>query len=172
MFNRAKRANLASPSIQDRVMKKAIVLAALLALAGCGNANEERVADFSNDWTGNEMVVTAIRDPNLPQVLCHFASFDRSFLDRIGKGNWFENPSNSAIACHLTGAIDEAALAKLPKTEEVFSRGTSLMMKAIAVRRIVDLPNRSLVYVSYGREVASASAKMDMSVIALPAPTQ
>jgi CreA protein len=150
-------------------MKKPLLLAALVALAACTGPREEKVADFSNDWTGNEMVVSAIRDPKLPQVLCHFASFDRSFLDRIGKGNWFENPSNSAIACHLTGPIDEAALAKLPKTEEVFARGTSLMIKAIAVRRVVDLPNRSLIYVSYGREVASASAKMDMSVIALPA---
>jgi CreA protein len=144
------------------------MLAALLALTACGGPREEKVADFSNDWTGNELVVSTIRDPKLPQVLCYFTSFDRSFLDRIGKGKWFENPSNSAIACHLTGPVDEAALAKLPKSDEVFSRGASLLLKAIAVRRVVDLQNRSLIYISYSREVASASAKMDMSVIALP----
>ncbi len=150
-------------------MKKLLALAAaLMILSACGGPQEEKVADFSNDWTGNELVVSAIRDPKLPTVLCYFTSFDRSFLDRIGKGNWFENPSNSAIACHLTGPVDEAALAKLQKSEEVFSRGASLLLKAIAVRRVIDLQNRSLIYVSYSREVASASAKMDMSVIALP----
>lgn len=151
-----------------------IALAALLLLAACGGPREERVADFSNDWTGNEMVVTAIRDPKVPAVICYFGYFDRSFLDRIGKGNWFENPSNSAITCQITGPVDETALAKLPKSEEVFSRGASLMLKAIAVRRIVDVDNRAIVYVSYAREVANASAKMDMSVVSLgpaaPAP--
>jgi CreA protein len=143
----------------------------LLALASACSPSGDKVGDFSNDWTGNEMVVTAVRDPRLPQVLCHFTSFDRSFLDRIGKGNWFENPSNSAIACHATGPIDEAALAALPKSGEVFSRSASLLFKSVAVRRIVDLPNRSIVYVSYAREIAGASAKMDMSVVALgPAP--
>lgn len=151
-----------------RTLFGAVALSALLTLAACSGPREEKVADFSNDWTGNELVVSAIRDPKLPSVLCYFTSFDRSFLDRIGKGKWFENPSNSAIACHLTGPVDEAALAKLDKSEEVFSRGASLLLKAIAMRRIVDLPNRSLIYVSYSREVASASAKMDMSVVALP----
>lgn len=146
-----------------------LMFALLFFLAACGNDGEKEVADFSNDWTGNEMVVTAIRDPKIPEVVCHFVSFDRSFLDRIGKGNWFENPSNSAIACHATGALNEASLAKVPKSEEVFSRGTSLIVKAIAVRRIMDLENRAIVYVSYGREIAGASAKMDMSVVPLQA---
>lgn len=152
----------------------AIAAALALFLSACGGGvQEEKVADFSNDWTGNEMVVTALRDPDLPQVLCHFSYFDRSFLDRIGKGNWFENPSNSAIACHLAAPIDEAALAKLPKSEEVFSRGASLLLKDIAVRRIVDAPNRTLIYISYAREIANASAKMDISVVSLgPAPAR
>lgn len=148
-------------------MKHIACIVAVFLLSACGGGGEKQVADFSNDWTGNEMVVTAIRDPKLPQVLCHFVSFDRSFLDRIGKGNWFENPSNSAIACHLTAPVSDGELMALPKTAEVFSRGTSLMVKAIAVRRVVDVENRSLVYVSYGREIAGASAKMDMSVVPL-----
>jgi CreA protein len=160
-------------SAHMEAMRTSVTLPALLALAllGACSGEGERVGDFSNDWTGNEMVVTAIRDPRLPQVLCHFTNFDRSFLDRIGNGNWFENPSNSAIACHATAPIPEATLASLPRSAEVFSRNASLLFKSIAVRRIVDLPNRSIVYVSYAREIAGASAKMDMSVVALePAP--
>lgn len=136
-----------------------------LLIAGCSPAGE-KVGDFSNDWTGNEFKITAVRDPAIANVVCHFATFDRGFLDRIGKGNWFENPSNSAIECNATGPINEAQLLSLPKNAEIASQGASLLFKKMAVRRIIDIPNRSIVYLSYGREITGASAKIDMSVVA------
>jgi CreA protein len=135
-----------------------------LMAVGCSPAGE-KVGDFSNDWTGNEFNVTAVRDPAIANVVCHFATFDRGFLDRIGKGNWFENPSNSAVDCHASGPIDEAALARLPKNAEIASQGASLLFKKMAVRRIIDTPNRAIVYLSYARELSGASAKVDMSVV-------
>jgi CreA protein len=146
-----------------KILKPAFALLGLF-VACCSPAGE-KVGDFSNDWTGNEFNVTAVRDPVLSNVVCHFVTFDRGFLDRIGKGNWFENPSNSAIDCHATAAIDEAALLALPKNAEIASQGTSLMFKKMAVRRIIDMPNRSIIYLSYGREIAGASAKIGMSVV-------
>jgi CreA protein len=140
-----------------------------LLLTACSPAGE-KVGDFSNDWTGNEFNITAVRDPAITNVVCHFATFDRGFLDRIGKGNWFENPSNSAVNCHATGPIDEVALASLPKNAEIASQGASLLFKRMAVRRIIDMPNRSIVYLSYGREITGASAKIDMSVVPFGAP--
>jgi CreA protein len=148
---------------------RAFAISSLALLAACSPSGE-RVGDFANDWTGNEIVVTAVRDPRLPQVLCHFTSFDRSFIDRVGSGNWFENPSNSALACHATGPVTAEDVAGLPASAEVFSRSASLLFKSIAVRRIVDLPNRSVVYISYARELTGASAKMDMSVVPMNAP--
>jgi CreA protein len=135
-----------------------------LMAVGCSPAGE-KVGDFSNDWTGNEFNVTVVRDPAIANVVCHFATFDRGFLDRIGKGNWFENPSNSAVDCHASGPIDEAALARLPKNAEIASQGASLLFKKMAVRRIIDTPNRAIVYLSYARELSGASAKVDMSVV-------
>jgi catabolite regulation protein CreA len=41
----------------------------------------------------------------------------------------------------------------------------------MAVRRIIDMQNRSIVYLSYGREITGASAKIGMSVVPFgPAP--
>jgi CreA protein len=142
-------------------------LAAIVALAltsACSPAGD-KVGDFNNDWTGNEFKITAVRDPAIPNVVCHFATFDRGFLDRIGKGNWFENPSNSAVDCHASGPLDEAALSRLPKNAEIASQSASLLFKATAVRRIIDIPNRSIVYLSYGREISGGSAKISMSVV-------
>lgn len=147
-----------------RTLGLALALSLPLFTAACG-AKDDQVGGFSNDLTGNEIRITALRDPQLPQVTCYFGSFDRSLLDRLGKGNWFENPSNTAIDCHATGPIDATALATLPKNSEVFSKGSSLFFKSIALRRIVDVPNQSIVYVSYSRELVAASAKLGMSVV-------
>jgi CreA protein len=133
-------------------------------LAACSQAGE-KVGDFNNDWTGNEFNVTAVRDPAIANVVCHFATFERGFLDRIGNGKFFEDPSNSSVDCHASGPIDEAALARLPKNAEIASQGTSLLFKRLALRRIIDIPNRSVIYLSYGREISGASAKIDMSVV-------
>ena len=54
-----------------------------------------------------------------------------------------------------------------PKGEEVFSQRVSLFFKSIAVRRIYDKTNHTLVYVAYSRQVKDASAKMSLSTIAL-----
>jgi len=93
--------------------------------------------------------------------------FDRSVIDRLTKGNWFENPSNSSISCQQTGPIVIGKIVTGPKGEEVFSQRMSLFFKSIAVRRIYDKTNDTLVYVAYSRQVKDASAKMSLSTIAL-----
>src|SRR6516225_4266963 len=111
----------------------------------------EDVGRFSNDWTGNGMVVEAFADPKVAGVTCHLVRFDRSVIDRLSKGNWFENPSNSAIACERTGPILIDGIATGRKGEEVFSQGLSLFFKAMVVRRIYYEKNHTLVYVAYSR---------------------
>jgi CreA protein len=51
--------------------------------------------------------------------------------------------------------------------EEVFSERLSLIFKSLAVRRIYDKKNATLVYVIYSRQVKDASAKMSISTIPL-----
>jgi CreA protein len=147
------------------MIRQLALIAFFCLLAGLSRADE--VGQFSNDWTGNGIVVEAVADPKITCVTCHLVHFDRSVIDRLRKGNWFENPSNSGISCQQTGPIVIGKIATNAKGEEVFSERMSLFFKSIAVRRIYDKTNDTLVYVAYSRQVQDASAKMGLSSIAL-----
>jgi CreA protein len=151
------------------IVKVKAALAALCAcalLAACGD-RDSQVGEFSNDLLGNEIMVEALPDPEIPGVVCHVAYCDRSMLDRIRQGNWFENPSNSAVSCQRIGAINLAGVAMSRSGEEIFNQRTSLFFKNTAIRRIVDLQNRTILYVSHSRELVEGSAKMDISSVPL-----
>jgi CreA protein len=130
-------------------------------------APAEEVGSFTNDWTGNGIVVEAIGDPKVAGVTCHIARFERGFLDKLTQGNWFEDPSNASIACRQTGPIVIGDIERGEKGEEVFSQRLSLIFKSLAVRRIYDEKNDTLVYVIYSRQVKQGSAKMAISTVAL-----
>jgi CreA protein len=147
------------------MIRQLVPLVFFCLLAGLSRADE--VGRFSNDWTGNGIVVEALADPKIGGVTCHLAHFDRSVIDRLRKGNWFENPSNSGISCQQTGPIVIGKIATSAKGEEVFSERMSLLFKSIAVRRIYDKTTDTLVYLAYSRQVQDASAKMGLSTIAL-----
>lgn len=146
--------------------KAAAGFSALLLVAACG-AETEQVGEFKNDWIGNEIKVEALHDPEIPGVLCHFSHFDRGFWDRVGKGDWFEDPSNTSIDCLRVGPIDIAQARAGQAGEEVFSQRHSLFFKNVAVRRIFDEENNVLIYVSHSREIVEGSAKMSLSTVAL-----
>jgi len=152
-----------------RSMRLAALAACTLALAACGGEREGSVGEFSNDLLGNEIMIEALPDPGLPGIVCHVAYFDRSFLDRMRQGNWFENPSNSAVSCQRIGAINLAGIELERSGEEIFNQRQSLFFKNVAIRRIVDLENRSILYVSHSRELVEGSAKLDISTVALTA---
>jgi len=142
-------------------------LVALAAgVSACGRSDRE-VGAFSNDLLGNEITIEAVRDPKIPGIVCHLAYFDRSFLDRMRQGNWFENPSNSAVSCQRAGAIALSEVDLGRSGEEIFSQQQSLLFKRLAVRRIVDLENNSLIYVVHSRELIEGSAKVSLSSISL-----
>jgi len=147
------------------MIRQLVPLVFFCLLAGLSRADE--VGRFSNDWTGNGIVVEAVADPKITGVTCHLVHFDRSVIDRLRKGNWFENPSNSGISCQQTGPIVIGKIATSAKGEEVFSERMSLLFKSIAVRRIYDKTTDTLVYLAYSRQVQDASAKMGLSTIAL-----
>ena len=143
----------------------ALVASMALALAACGGDRDSQVGEFSNDLLGNEIMVEALPDPGIPGVVCHVAYFDRSMLDRIRQGNWFENPSNSAVSCQRIGPINLAGIEASRSGEEIFNQRTSLFFKNTAIRRILDLQNHSILYISHSRELVEGSAKMDISSV-------
>jgi CreA protein len=143
-----------------------IGLAVLAAVPASASATDE-VGRFRNDWTGNSIVVEAVPDPKVQGVTCHLSHFDRSVIDRLSKGNWFEDPSNTSIACQQTGSITIGAIDTSEAGEEVFSEHASLVFKSIAIRRIYDKANDTLIYVAYSRQVKDASAKTSLSTVPL-----
>lgn len=147
-------------------MRILAALALAFALAACGD-RQGSVGEFSNDILGNEVMVEAFNDPEIPGVVCHVTYFDRSALDRLRQGNWFENPSNSAVSCQRIGPISLAGVDGGRSGDEIFNQRQSLFFKNVAVRRIVDLEHSSIVYVSHSREIVEGSAKIDVSTVAL-----
>ena len=148
-------------------MRRLIMATAVAIAALAGAARADEVGSFSNDWIGNGIVIDAIADPKVDGVTCHMSHFDRSLIDRLSKGNWFEDPSNAAIACQQTGPISIHDIDKGKGGEEVFSQRISLVFKSLGVRRIYDEKNDTLVYVVYSRQITEGSAKMGLSTVAL-----
>ncbi|HEY8381347.1 MAG TPA: CreA family protein [Microvirga sp.] len=142
-------------------------LAFLAALALPGAAAAETVGKIGTDWTGNDIVVEAIQDPKVQGVTCHLTYFERGLIDRLRNGDWFQDPSNSSIACRQTGPIIIGAIDEDRNGEEVFREGLSLVFKQLVVNRIYDKGNNTLVYVAHSRRIQQGSAKMSVSTVPL-----
>ncbi|MDO5705503.1 MAG: CreA family protein [Paracoccus sp. (in: a-proteobacteria)] len=136
-------------------------------LTGATGAVAEQVGKVGVDWVGNDIVIEAIADPKVQGVTCHLSYFSRSVLDRLSQGNWFEDPSNSAIACTRTGTIILGDIARGQGGEDVFSESRSLVLKTLRVKRIYDADNKVLIYLAHARELSQGSAKMALSTVAL-----
>jgi len=129
------------------MLKKTFLVSTLASvlLTACGGRGE--VAEINNDWTGNEIKIEAFQDDDVKGVTCHMAHFDRGVLDRLSKGDWFENPSNGSISCGITGPVVIGKISKRKGGEEVFRQRQSLIFKKLAVRRIYDAENETLIYI-------------------------
>ncbi len=142
-----------------------IIFAAALFCAAPAAA--EQIGEVGVDWLGNDIIIEAIKDPAVTGVTCHFAYFDRSVIDRLQKGNWFEDPSNSSISCRQTGPITIGEISLSQEGEDIFSESRSLIWKSLVVNRIYDKANDTLVYLANSRQIQDGSAKMSMSVVPL-----
>ncbi len=144
-----------------------LLIATLATLAAAPPALADKVGEVGVDWLGNDIVVESLADPKVKGVTCHIAYFDRSFIDRIQQGNWFEDPSNSAISCARTGPISVGDIDRSKDGEEVFREGRSIVLKSLRVTRIWDEANQTLIYLSHAREITKGSAKMAISTVPL-----
>jgi CreA protein len=149
-------------------MIRPLAAAALFALAPLATPlHAETVGKVGVDWIGNDIIIEAIEDPKVQGVTCHIAYFDRSLLDRLSQGNWFEDPSNSSIACRQTGPIKIGDIARGPKGEKVFSESRSLIFKSLRMTRIFDEDHQTLIYLTHANELTEGSAKMSISTVPL-----
>jgi CreA protein len=138
-----------------------------LALFAAGPAHADQVGEVGVDWLGNDIIVEAFKDPGVEGVTCHVSYFERGVIDRLQKGNWFEDPSDTAIACRQTGPLVIHDIELGQAGEEVFKQGISLIWKKQVVNRIYDKANDTLIYLAHSRQVQDGSAKMSMSSVPL-----
>lgn len=134
------------------------------------SASAEQVGNVDVDWLGNDLIIEALADPEVDGVTCHITYFERGIIDRLQKGNWFEDPSNSSISCRQTGPITLGDIDRDDEGEDVFSERRSIIFKSIKVKRIFDEKNQTLIYISHARDVQNGSAKMSMSTVPLYQP--
>lgn len=140
-------------------------LFALLALTSPALAEE--VGEVGVDWVGNDIIIEAVADPEVQGVTCHVAYFDRGLIDRLSKGNWFEDPSNASIACRQTGPITIGDIDRDKDGEDVFRASRSIIFKSLRVKQIFDEKNQTLIYLVHARELANGSAKLAISTVPL-----
>lgn len=143
---------------------RALLCAALLAASP---AVAEQVGEVGVDWVGNDVIIEAIADPEVKGVTCHIAYFERGLIDRLSKGNWFEDPSNASISCRQTGPIEIGDIDMDEDGEDVFRTSRSIILKSLRVKRIYDRANRTLIYLAHAAELTDGSAKLSMSTVPL-----
>jgi CreA protein len=145
------------------------VSAVLAAIAVCVAlpASAQQVGEVGVDWLGNDIIIEAVPDPKVQGVTCHVSYFERGMVDRLQKGNWFEDPSDSSISCRQTGPITIGDISMDEEGEEIFNQGISLIWKQQVVNRIYDKANDTLVYLSHSRQVQDGSAKMSLTTVPL-----
>src|ERR1700742_639891 len=110
-----------------RIVRFAFSALLLTGLAACGDNDAKQVATVGIDWTGNDISIEAVADPQVKGVVCHLAYFNRSVIDKLQQGNWFEDPSYSAIDCNAEGPVTVGRISLDPGGEEIFKEQRSLV---------------------------------------------
>lgn len=143
------------------------LLTAIPFLLSALPVSAEQVGEVGVDWVGNDIIIEAVNDPDVKGVTCHIAYFDRSLIDRLSQGNWFEDPSNASISCRQTGPITIGNIDRSEDGEDVFSERRSIVLKSLRIKRIFDESNQTLIYLAHARELTEGSAKMAISTVPL-----
>ncbi|HZY50163.1 MAG TPA: CreA family protein [Devosia sp.] len=142
-------------------------VALIVLLAACGKNTGTDVAKINVDWTGNDIAIEAVEDPEVKGVVCHVAYFNRSLIDRLQQGNWFEDPSYSAIDCAVSGPVTVGNISLSAGGDEIFKQQRSLIFKSLRITRIYDKANNTLLYLAHARELQLGSGKMSLSSVPL-----
>jgi CreA protein len=148
-------------------MKSYLYAFIALFLVSCGSSGQNDVGEINNDLTGNEIKIDSFEDEKVSGITCHIAHFDRSVIDRLRKGSWFENPSNGSINCEQTGPIVIGDIDRGKSGETLIKQKQALWFKTLSVRRVYDAEADTLIYLIYSKEVVEGSAKMSLSSVSL-----
>ncbi len=147
-------------------IRHAAAAAAILA-ATAVPASSEVVGKVGVDWVGNDIVVEAVTDPAVKGVTCHVTYFDRSIIDRLSNGNWFEDHRTTRSPAGRRDRSKSVISIFRKKERRVFREGLSIIWKSLVVNRIYDKKNDTLIYLVHSRQVVEGSREMAISTVPL-----
>jgi len=113
-------------------------------------------------FTTKDVIIEANQDPKVKGVTCHISHVEANFD--------FSDPSDMSIACRQTGEINAEQLANIDRSingEVIFKQSKSVLFKSLKVRRIYDVENKTLIYLSYSTKESSGSHHHSLSTVAL-----
>lgn len=141
-----------------------LVFAGVLS-AWMSPAAAETVGCVTTAWkligANHRVCVEAFHDPAIAGVTCHVSQARTGGVS--GSLGLAQDPSQFSLACRQTGPIQLPA--KLPKDEEVFSEGTSILFKETRVVRMWDEANRTLVYLAISRRLIEGAPVNAISTV-------
>ena len=142
------------------MLKSVLIGGLVLFLTGCSG---DEVGDVSLGMlTTKDIKLNVLVDPKIPGVTCHVASIEAD-LD-------FSDPSDSSIACRLTGIISPDMIASIDRSKDgevVFRKSKSVFFKTMKIRRIFDPESQTLMYLSYSTKEINGSYKHSLSTVPL-----
>lgn len=120
-----------------------------------GRAEEIGSVDTAFKLIGpdHKVVVEAFDDPGVEGVSCFVSRAKTGGIK--GALGLAEDPARFAVACRRVGPL--RFVRPLPKQEEVFKEGASLVWKHVRVVRIVDPKRNTLVYLTYSDRLIDGS---------------
>ncbi|TYK65562.1 CreA family protein [Colwellia echini] len=141
----------------------AIIILLVITYFIYSSLTNEEVGDVSlGFFTLKDIKLNTLVDPLVPGVTCHIASVEANLS--------LSDPSDSSISCRQTGEITNAMIAQIDKSksgEVVFKKSKSIFLKTMKVRRIFDIENQTLMYLSYSTTETSGSFKHSLSTVPL-----
>lgn len=137
-----------------------LLIAAALTLSGCSDTEVGEVS--LGVFTTKDIKLEIVQDPDISGVSCHIAHVEAN-LD-------FADPSDMSIACRQTGPITKAMIDQIDRGKGgkvIFKASKSILFKSLKVRRIFDVKNKTLIYVSYSTKEVNGSHKHSLSTVPL-----
>ena len=153
-------------TILKRFFPALAACAALFSVSAPASAATE-VGCVSTTWrivNNDKVCVQSFNDPQIEGVTCHLSYAKTGGVS--GALGLAENPSRFSLSCRQTGPLKaEQPLRKVQ--EDVFTQRMSFLFKGLNVSRLVDIENKSLIYLVVSEKLIDGSPYNSISVVPL-----
>lgn len=111
----------------------------------------------------HKIEIWGVPDPKIWGITCFYS---RAKTWWISWAVWLaQDTSDASVACRQTGKI--TFLEAIEKSEEIWSKDTSIFFKSLQIVRFYDQNSNSLIYLVYSDKLIEGSPKNSISAVAL-----